>query len=128
MGVIDTFGYKNMGYKVAVVWLLSFITVWIVFENIIPRDSILLQLNKIEESIQDRNWNEAKTEMNILKDTYKKNRLFVQMNNATEIFTTFEHTLGQLEITVKHEQEAAIEYVGALKETLNLVMKPFSGP
>jgi hypothetical protein len=57
-----------------------------------------------------------------------KKRFLIQVNNSTEVFTVFEHTIGQLEVTVKHHQESALEYVGALRETLNLVVKPFAGP
>lgn len=49
------------------------------------------------------------------------------MNNSTEALTTYEHTIGQLEITVRHKQESALEYVGALRESTNLVIRPFSG-
>ena len=62
------------------------------------------------------------------KDNFKKNRLLIQMNNATEALIIFEHTIGQLEITVNNKQDSALEYIGALKDIMNLVIKPFSGP
>jgi hypothetical protein len=38
------------------------------------------------------------------------------MNNSTEIFTSFEHAIGQLEIRVRHSQDIALEYIGALRD------------
>jgi hypothetical protein len=82
----------------------------------------------LEKSIVNKDWEQANQYMDELKYTFEKKRYLVQINNATEIFATFDLTLGQLASSVKHNQDSSLEYIGALKETLKLVVKPFSGP
>jgi len=122
------FGKSDIKYTIMIVWLMAFTTVWITFQSLIPINSMKYQLNKIEESIENKNWTQAYEYTSEFKENFKNNRMFIQMNNATEALIIFEHTIGQLEITVKHEQDSALEYIGTLRETLNLVIKPFSGP
>jgi|GEM_PF-1645091 hypothetical protein len=118
----------DMRYKLMLVWLLAFISLWAIFQSIFPSNTMKHQLNKIEESIKNKDWKQANKYTFEFKNTFSKKRYFIQMNNSTEAFITFEHTIGQLETTVKYNQESALEYVGALEESLNLVIKPFSGP
>ena len=114
--------------KIALIWLLAFIALWITFQSIFPLKSMEYQLDRIEESIEEKDWTEAREYTTEFKDNFTKNKMFIQMNNATEALTTFEHTIGQLEITVRHKQNSALEYIGALREAINLVIIPFSGP
>jgi hypothetical protein len=86
------------------------------------------QLNQIEESIGKKDWTQATKHTAEFKESFSRSKLLIQMNNSTEALTTFEHTIGQLEVTVRHKHESALEYVGALRESTNLVIKPFSGP
>jgi len=123
--VFDRFDIR---YKIALVWLLGLIVLWTVFQNILPLNSMGYQLDQIEESIEKKNWTQASKYTAEFKDNFKKNRLLIQMNNATEALIIFEHTIGQLEITVNNKQDSALEYIGALKDIMNLVIKPFSGP
>lgn len=118
----------DIRYKIVLIWILAFTTMWITFQSILPSRSIEYELDKIEESIEKGNWVEASKYTAKFKEDFKKSRMFIQMNNATEAFTNFEHTVGQLDITVKHKQDSALEYIGALRETIDLVIKPFSGP
>ncbi|WP_373845496.1 hypothetical protein [Clostridium sp.] len=118
----------DIRYKIALVWLLGLIVLWTVFQNILPLNSMGYQLDQIEESIEKKNWTQASKYTAEFKDNFKKNRLLIQMNNATEALIIFEHTIGQLEITVNNKQDSALEYIGALKDIMNLVIKPFSGP
>lgn len=118
----------DIRYKIVLIWILAFTTMWITFQSILPLSSIEYELDKIEESIEKKDWIEASEYTAKFKENFKKNRVFIQMNNATEALTNFEHTIGQLEITVKHKQDSALEYIGALRETIDLVIKPFSGP
>ncbi|MBV7274269.1 hypothetical protein JMF89_02950 [Clostridiaceae bacterium UIB06] len=122
------FDRYEVRYKIALTWILAFVVMWMVFQRILPLNSMKNQLNTIEESIEMNNWTQASEYTAKLKDNFMKNRMFIQMNNATEALTVFEHTIGQLEITVKYKQDSALEYIGALRETINLVIKPFSGP
>lgn len=118
----------DIRFKLVVIWILAFSALWFAFQNIFPLQSMEKQLNAIEDNIEKKNWAQAKVYTDKFKANFEKNRTFIQMNNSTEALTTFEHTIGQLEITVNHKQDSAIEYVGALRESTNLVIKPFSGP
>lgn len=110
------------------VWLLAFIGLWTIFQSTLPLNTMKYQLDKIEQSIVEDDWQQAIEYTAEFKDIFNKKRFFIQINNATEAFTVFEHTIGQLEVTVKNNQESSLEYIGALREILNLVIKPFSGP
>lgn len=122
------FDRYKLRYKIALTWIFAFVVMWMTFQCILPLNSMRNQLNRIEESIEMNNWTQASEYTAKFKDNFMKNRMFIQMNNATEALTVFEHTIGQLEITVRYKQDSALEYIGALKETINLVIKPFSGP
>lgn len=122
------FGRFDIRYKIMLIWLFSFIILWAAFKSILPLNSMKQQLNKIEECIARKNWTQANEYTREFKDNFIKNRVFIQMNNSTEALTNFEYTIGQLEMTVKYNQESALEYIGALRDALNLVIKPFSGP
>lgn len=123
--MLDKFDIR---YKVFLIWFLAFITVWLIFLNIFPQKSLEYQLDRIEASIEMKDWSQANKYTTDLLKNFKKYKLFIQMNNATEALTTYEQSMGQLETTVKHEHESALEYIGALRESTNLVIKPFSGP
>jgi len=121
-------GENRMRFAIAAVWLICFTSMWFVFEIILPEKEFTTHLNQIEKSVADKNWNTAKESMRKLRKVYDNKRAVIQTNNATEILTTFDLTMGQLEASVAHEQDSAVEYVGALKSTLNFVLQAFSGP
>jgi hypothetical protein len=85
-------------------------------------------LDKVIEGIESNNWKQADKYNEKFSDMFYKKKYFIQMNNATEIYITFEHTVRQLDLAVKSRQESALEYAGLLREALNYVVKPFSGP
>lgn len=118
----------DVRYKLAIIWLLVFAGLWLIFKNIFPMNSMDQQLAKIEESIDKKDWNKASEYAKEFKENFKRNKVFIQMNNSTEALTAFEQAVGELEITVRYKQDSAIEYIGALRETINFVIKPFSGP
>jgi hypothetical protein len=112
----------------SIVWLVCFILLWAIFTFLLPRNELKIQLNEIEESIVNKDWNKAKKSTEQFINTFNKKKAIIQMNNATEIYTNFQLVLGQLDSSVHYEQEAALEYVGALKGSIDLVIKAFSGP
>lgn len=121
--------YNNdMRLTIIMVWVISFITIWLMFNALIPRNEFINQLNRIEQSVSKNDWKDAKESMEDLKRIYNRGRIFIQANNATEILTNFDCIMGQLDASVKYEQDAAIEYIGGLRASLDFVMKPFSGP
>ena len=119
---------NDMRHVVAIVWLISFVIMWSIFSVRLPKSDFNLQLNQIEQSISKKDWKQAKISMEELKRIYTKNKALIQVNNATEILTTFDYTLGQLDASVQYEQDEALEYIGGLKWSLNYVMKSFPGP
>ncbi|KAJ49806.1 ribosomal protein S4E [Clostridium tetanomorphum] len=119
---------NDMRFVVGVIWIISFVVMWNIFNVLLPKNEFKIQLNQIEESVSKKDWNQARKSMVQLKNIYNRNRIFIQANNATEILTTFNYTMGQLDVSIQHEQNAALEYIGGLKSSLNLVMRPFSGP
>lgn len=122
------FDENKMRFYIAIAWMICFISMWAIFSGVLPNDEFNSYLNQIEKSVTNKDWNNAQKSMEELKSVYNKKRVVIQMNNATEIFTTFELTMGQLEASVQHKQDAAIEYIGAIRNSLDFVMKAFSGP
>lgn len=118
----------EMRYKIMLTWVLCFLVLWIAFEKALPKNEFSSCLNNIEKSINNKNWTEAKKSANELKKIYENNKIIIRTNNATEAMATFQNTLGQLYISVEYEQEAALEYIGALKESLDWVLEGFSAP
>jgi arginine utilization protein RocB len=98
---------------------------WLIFNALLPKEQFKTHLDQIEKSAANKDWDEAKKSMKQLKNVYSSKRTVIQMNNATEILTTFDLTMGQLEASVEHEQDAAVEYAGALRGTLDFVMMHF---
>lgn len=122
-------GSKNdMRTIIGAVWIISFTIMWFIFSVFLPESEFKTQLNKVEQNVSKEDWNEAKESMEELKDIYNKNKIIIQANNATEILTTFNYTMGQLDVSIQHEEDDALEYIGGLKSSLGFVMKPFSGP
>ena len=117
-----------MRHVIGIIWVLSFVVMWIIFNALLPKDEFKMKLSQIEKNVSIKDWNQAKRSMVELKNIYNKNKLLIQANNATEIFTTFEYAIGQLDASIQHEQDAALEYIGGLKSSLHFVLKPFSGP
>jgi hypothetical protein len=86
------------------------------------------QLDEIERSIENNDWEKVNEYTTKFNDTYNRKHYLIKMNNSTEALTNFEHTIGQLIMSAKHNSESTLEYVVALREMLKLVVKPFSGP
>jgi hypothetical protein len=119
---------NNMRLIIGTVWIFSFFVVWGIFATFLPKNEFKIKLNHIEQSVSKEDWKQAKKSMAELKNIYNRNRILIQVNNATEIFTTFNYTMGQLDASIQHEQHASLEYIGGLKSSLDFVMKSFSGP
>lgn len=113
---------------IRIVWIISFLIVWIIFRIKLPNNEFKVKLNQIEESIVKDDWNEAKTSMEELKIIYEENRILIQSNNASEILLNFDFALGQLDNSIQYEEDSALEYIGGLKASLSYVMKAFPGP
>lgn len=122
------FGKIDMRYKIALFWLIIFISLWVTFYSTSPSKKMIYQLDRIEQSITRKDWKQANEYMTQFKATFIENRMLIQMNNSTEAFISFQHTIGQLETTIRHNQESALDYIGAVRELIDLVVKPFSGP
>ncbi|QAA34870.1 DUF4363 family protein [Clostridium manihotivorum] len=122
------FDNYDIRYKIAIIWFLAFILLWIIFRNILPLKSMNYQLNNIQASIEQGDWKKADQYTEEFVHNFESNKFIIQINNATEALISFEHTVGQLKVTVKNKQDSSLEYVGALREMINLVVKPFSGP
>jgi hypothetical protein len=119
---------NDMRLAIAITWVISFAFMWIIFNAFLPKNEFNIELNQIEKSVEIKDWKQAKKSMEELKRIYNKNRTLIQANNATEILTAFEFAIGQLDISIQHEQDAALEYIGGLKSSLDFVMKAFPGP
>jgi tellurite resistance protein len=119
---------NDMRLAITITWVISFAFMWIILNTFLPKNEFNMELNQIEKSIEIKDWKQAKESMEELKRIYNKNRILIKANNATEILTTFEFAIGQLDISVQHEQDAALEYIGGLKSSLDFVMNAFSGP
>lgn len=126
--VIEVFNKIEMRFKISILWLIAFICLWSAFRISFPIKAMKHQLDKIEQSIGNENWQQASNYTTQFTNTYNSKRFLIHMNNSTEILTTFEHTIGQLETTVKYNEKSALEFVGALRSSLDLVAKPFAGP
>lgn len=114
--------------KLAIVWLVLFLMIWVVFTALVKVGTMREQLDRIEQAVSDKDWKRAEFDTDRFKNTYKARKYIIQMNNSSEIYITFEHTVEQLDLAVKNKQESAIEYVGLLKGALNYAVKPFSEP
>jgi hypothetical protein len=119
---------NDMRLAIAITWVISFAIMWFIFNAFLPKNEFKMELNQIEKSVEIKDWKQAKKSMEELKRIYNKNRILIQTNNATEILTTFEFAIGQLDISIQHEQDASLEYIGGLRSSLEFVMKAFSGP
>lgn len=119
---------NDMRPTIEIVWLISFIVMWLTFSAFIPEKKFNLKLNEIEKSVSKQDWKQAEKSMKELKSIYNKRRVLIQANNATEILTTFDYAMGELELSIQHEQDAALEHIGGLRSTLDFVLNAFSGP
>jgi hypothetical protein len=119
---------NDMRLAIAITWVISFAFMWIIFNAFLPKNEFNMELNQIEKSVEIKDWKQAKKSMEGLKRIYNTNRTLIQANNATEILTTFEFAIGQLDISIQHEQASALEYIGGLRASLDFVMKAFPGP
>ncbi len=119
---------NNTRFFIAMAWLISFLIMLLVFNAFLPQSRFEAKLDNIEQSVAKKDWDKAKGSMRELKEIYDQNRILLQAGNATEILTTFNYTMGQLDISIQNEQDAALEYIGGLRSSLEFVMEAFSGP
>ncbi len=119
---------SDIRYKLMIVWVVAFLMVWVIFYSSFNMLGLEKDLDKIIECVENKDWNQAKTYTDKFTKSFFDKKYLIQVNNATEIFTTFEPAVRQMELSVKNKQESALEYAGYLKEGLNFVVKPFSGP
>lgn len=113
---------------IKIVWIISFVIMWIIFAVRLPGNEFRVKLNDIEKNIVKEEWNEANKSMEELKKIYDKKRLLIQSNNASEVLKNFDFALGQLENSIRAKENSSLEYIGGLKASLNYVMKAFPGP
>lgn len=99
-------------------WVVSFAFMLSIVGATLPTEDINIHLEQIEESIINKDWNQAKMSMEVLKTIYNSNKVLTQGNNATEIFLTLDYILGELDTLIQNEQESALEYINGLKASI----------
>ncbi len=122
------FGKSDIRYILAITWLVAFLFIWFIFSSIFQMDSLEYDLDNIINGIENKDWELANKYTTEFINKYYSKKYLYQLNNSTEMFTTFENSVRQLKLSVKNKQESALEYAGLLREGLNFVVKPFSGP
>ncbi len=122
------FGKFDLRYKLAIVWVAGFLLLWFIFYGTFQTDSLKHDLDNIIKGIERSDWEQVdKFTAEFSNDYYKKKYIY-QINNSTEMFATFEYSVRQLKLAVRNRQESALEYAGLLREGINYVAEPFTGP
>ncbi len=119
---------KNMRYILALSWLIAFICLWLLFHAAFDYTDIKNQITLLEKSIESKDWTQAQEYLVQFEKSYEAKRNLVRLNNSTEAFIILEHSIEQLDTTIKNNQESSLEYIGEIKGVLNFVLKPFAGP
>ncbi len=114
--------------KLAIVWLVLFMLMWIVFTACFKTETMRSQLEAIEQAVTSKDWPKAQKETEKFTATYTARKYIIDINNSSEISITFNHTVEQLALAVKNKQDSAIEYAGLLKAALGYVARPFAEP
>lgn len=84
----------------------------------LPDSEINVQVNQIEQSIINKDWEQAKVSMEILKTIYNSNKMLIPGNNATEVTSTIDYIMRELNTLIQNEQDSALEYIRGLKSSL----------
>ncbi len=114
--------------KLALVWLVLFLLMWLIFTVCFKTGTMLSQLEAVEQAVTSKDWSEAEKETEKFTATYKARKYFIDINNSSEISITFNHTVEQLAVAVKNKQDSALEYTGLLKAALGYAVRPFAEP
>lgn len=114
--------------KLVFLWLVLFALMWIVFSVCINAGAIGRQLETVEQAVSNKDWPRAEKETEKFTAAYKARKYFIEINNSSEIYITFNHTVEQLAVAVKNKQDSAMEYAGLLKAALGYAVKPFAEP
>lgn len=122
------FKKKDIRFKLALVWLAAFLGLWLLFYISFGLNSFEQTLDNIISAVEAGDWKGAEAYTARFVDSFYKKKYLLQMNNATEAYTTFEPSVRQLVTAVKNRQESALEYAGFLREGIYFVIRPFSGP
>lgn len=122
------FGKSDIRYKLAIVWIVAFLLMWFVFSNTFQVDSLRNDLDNIIKGIESNDWEQADKFTAKFSSNYYSKKYIYQINNSTEMFATFEYSVRQLNLAVRNRQESALEYAGLLREGINYVAEPFTGP
>jgi hypothetical protein len=119
---------KKIRYIIIGIWIISFASLLWFFNNMLSKKEMVNKLNILEEKVYNREWEAAKKETKELIELYKDKKNIIHINNASETLVNFEYTLGQLENSVVYKRAEALEYIGALRYTIEYIMQGFSGP
>lgn len=122
------FGKSDIRYILAVVWIVAFMVMWFVFGAIFQAERLNNDLEKIIKGIEDNDWEQADIYTDDFINIYYNKKYIYMLNNSTEMFATFDHSVRQLQLAVGNRQESALEYAGLLREGINYVAQPFSQP
>lgn len=104
--------------SMVIVLIFSFVFMWSLIGARLPKGEISAQLNQIEESIMNNDWDQAKMSMEVLKTIYNSNKMLVQGSNSNEVISTLDYILGELKTSIDNEQDTALEYIRGLKASL----------
>ncbi len=122
------FGKFDLRYKLAIVWIAGFLILWLFFYSTFQANSLKYDLDHIIKGIEDTDWEQADKFTTNFSNKYYGKKYIYQINNSTEMFATFEYSVRQLKLAVRNRQESALEYAGLLREGINYVAEPFTGP
>ncbi|WP_040210444.1 DUF4363 family protein [Clostridium polynesiense] len=122
--------FKNTDIRKYIVfaWGLAFILLWGVFYYLTPEKTLIRSINSMEKSITEEDWSSAERYLDEFKNSYYQRKVIIQTNNASEAFISFNYNLGQLDYCVRNKESSALDYLGALRYSLDYAIKPFAGP
>lgn len=113
---------------ISIALAIGFVSLWIFFEVLIPKEQILSSVNRLEMAVTSENWSEASRSMSQLESQWKKSKLLVQMANGSEEVLVVDNTIGQVKALVKEQEDDVIEHIGGLKSALQSTTVAFPGP
>lgn len=99
-------------------WLISFLIIYSMVGANLPIEDITSNLNQIEESIENNDWDQAKISMEILKTIYNSNKALVQGSNANDTISTIDYIMGEIDTLIQNEEDSALEYIRGLKDSI----------
>ncbi|AGB40978.1 hypothetical protein Halha_1017 [Halobacteroides halobius DSM 5150] len=122
------FDRLHMRYIIMICWIISFIVLWSTLQLSLSVEPFINNLNDLEESIVNENWDLTHKNLNKLEDTWQANKLMIQISNGSTEVYEFERTLGHLKTLIQHKEDDALEYIGTLKVILKNLTDVFPGP